>query len=1227
MAKHLRLLIILAVLLVSMPSCAQRFFNLTSAQVSVDSVMPTFAYTMPLPADYADSVYTATILYPEYIDMTATDVANYHKLSTDSLPELPVISRAVVTDRKRPMLRISFCPLVYRNGKYQILVSFMLRIDASRAAKLKNKEERNASLKNKEERIKNTESNTASSAKSRSKLLTPNSSLLTSKNSSLLTSKRYASHSVLRTGTWAKIRVPASGVYELTQGLIRQAGFSDLSRVHIYGYGGNLQDEVLDGDKLAETDDLHEVATCTVNGHRLFYAKGPVSWSSNDAARRTRNPYSDYGYYFLTENDSVIATVDSTTFINSFYPSADDYHSLHEVDGYSWYPGGRNLFDPTAVSAGSSQTIVLTHPEGTTTGKFSVSVTAGTAMTAQVSINGKTVGNLTVAINDEYDHGNESRATYTQAVSASLTDTVKITVLSGGPMRLDYVSAAWDKPKAAPNLRGSFSAPQYVYNIANQDHHADPQADMVIIIPTSQKLLTQAQRLAAFHEQHDSLRVNIVPADELYNEFSSGTPDANAYRRYMKMLYDRAQTEKDLPKYLLLFGGCVWDNRLLTSDCQGLDPDDLLLAYESENSFNAIYCYVDDGFFTYLDDGEGTNLGTGDKGQKLDMSDVAVGRFPVLTEADAKVMVDKTISYVKNANAGDWENTLMFMGDDGNNNIHMRDTEEAVETVQSLHPAYRIKKVMWDAYTEVASSTGNTYPEVTDLIKKQQTQGALIMDYCGHGSATQLAHEKILMLDDYKAFTNKNLPLWIFAACDIMAFDGVEDNIGVATVTDDDGGAVAVYGTTRTVYENYNRLINNAYLRYVLSSDNGKPMTLGEAQRLAKNELIKLGSFNGDVTVNKLQYALLGDPAISLNQPTGTVVIDSINGSPVAVGKTISAYAGKVARVAGHVEGSNSFRGVASLQVLDSKQLVTCRENTSAEVTDTAFTYYDRLKTVFSGSDSIVNGKFAVSFVVPFDLNYDGGSGLINAFAVSDDRTLRAHGYSENLLLGDANSEKTDTVGPKIFCYLNSPEFTNGANVNTAPYFVAQLTDESGINATGNGVGHNLELIIDGDANKTYDLNDNFAYDFGSYTSGSTYYNIPELEPGSHSLLFRAWDTMNNCSTAKLTFNVVKSLSPTIYSVDVSKNPASTSTTFIISHSLAGCNVNVTIDVFDMSGRQLWTSSESGTQAGSYTVNWDLTQSNGQRLQTGVYLYRVRMSADGSSVASKAKKLVVINNN
>lgn len=54
--------------------------------------------------------------------------------------------------------------------------------------------------------------------------------------------------------------------------------------------------------------------------------------------------------------------------------------------------------------------------------------------------------------------------------------------------------------------------------------------------------------------------------------------------------------------------------------------------------------------------------------------------------------------------------------------------------------------------------------------------------------------------------------------------------------------------------------------------------------------------------------------------------------------------------------------------------------------------------------------------------------------------------------------------------------------MNSTPYFVAQVTDANGINAAGNGVGHDMQLIIDGDMMRTYNLNDNFRFDFGSYT-------------------------------------------------------------------------------------------------------------------------------------------------
>lgn len=1160
----------------------QRFFNLTVEDIEIDSLLPQFTYAIPVGENYADSVYQLEIRYPEFIDMSKEDEARYAKLSGSPLPSLPSITQQMVVEKKKGILEFSLVPLVERDGKKQFLVSFMIamtsRPNASSSKKAKNVAK-------------------ASGA-----------------------ADRYSSHSVLASGRWAKIRVPSDGVYQLTEALVKKAGFSNLAHVKIYGYGGNLQNEKLVGSELAELDDLPEVPSCTVNGKRLFYGKGPVSWNNASATRRTRNPYSNYGYYFLTESDETPLSVDSAAFLQSFYPSADDYHSLHEIDNYSWYQGGRNLFENSPINAGSSKVYTLPNTAHATSGVLSVSVTAGQATTVQVEFNDSLVGQQVISLG-EYDKGSESRATYS-VEGLRATDSIKISTISGGPARLDYVSMAYDQPRPAPDLaQGSFPSPEYVYNITNQDHHADKEVDMVIIIPTSQKLLSPAQRLADFHEQHDSLKVKIVPADELYNEFSSGTPDANAYRRYLKMLYDRAETEEQQPKYLLLFGDAVWDNRMLTSDCKAFDPDDYLLAFESENSFSELYCYVDDGWFTLLDDGEGTNQLSSDK------QDVAVGRFPVTTLTDAEAVVDKTISYAEDANAGAWQNVIVFMGDDGNQNLHMRDVNETADNISSLYPNYQVKKVMWDAYTRVSSSTGNTYPEVSSIIKQQQALGALIFDYAGHGRPDQISHESVLRLNDFRNFSNSNLPLWITASCDIMPFDGTEATIGETALLNSKGGAVAFYGTTRTVYANYNKSLNTTFLKYVLRQVNGKPTPLGEAQRLTKNEMITTGQ---DRTANKLQYSLLGDPALSLNLPRQNVVIDSLAGVKMGTAELPELRAGAIVTIKGHVEknglADNAFNGLVTVVVRDTRELVTCKKNDPIQ-TKTAFTFYDRQKTLYTGSDSVRNGFFEMTFAVPRDINYADGTGLINTYAVSSDHQSLANGAESRFLVNGTDSVSNDSIGPSIYCYLNSPSFVNGGTVNATPYFVAQVTDKDGINASGSGVGHDLQLTIDGDMQKTYNLNDHFTFDFGSFTKGSTYYNIPELSEGPHTLTFRAWDVLNNPSTAKLSFNVVKGLQPEITSVSCTNNPATTSTTFIVTHNFMGSQVDLVIDVFDMSGRLLWQHSESGvSSSNAYTVSWDLTVDGGARLQTGVYLYRVRLSSDGGSQATKAKKLVVIGN-
>ena len=1187
-SKHFFLLVWL--LMLAIPMEAQRFFNLTSPEVRVDSVLPQFVCSYPLQGAYQDSLYSVEVKYPEYVDMTPADIANYNRLSGAALPQQVSISQEVVTCRKQAMLRVSFSPLVFRNNRYQILVSFMLDVKAHALSRCQRKARQDMSM-----------SRTADAS-------------------------IYAAHSVLASGKWAKVRVSETGIHQLTEQVVRQAGFSNINKVKIYGYGGNLQNDALYSSDLRNYDDLHEVPQCVVDGKHYFYALGPVSWSDTNSAHRTRNPYSDYGYYFITQTDEEPEVWDSTQFVGFYYPMPTDYHSLYEVDGYSWYHGGRNLYDPTLLNVGQKQQVVITNHTGDSRGNLTVALSSSGDCTVQVSKGARELGTITLSmknvVNSSYAKGLDGSSTFFVG-DLSERDTITIQPVSGSPVRLDYMSMAWYQPIPLKEWGSQMPAAQYVYGITNQDHHADGAADMVIIIPASQKLLKQAQKLKDFHETRDGLRVTIVPADELYNEFSSGTPDANAYRRYLRMLTDKAATEADMPKYLLLFGDCVWDNRMLTQDCRNLNPDDYLLCYESENSFSAIYCYVSDSWMGILSEGAGSH-------PERELQDVAVGRFPVTTAAEAKILVDKTINYATNANAGAWQNTLMFMGDDGNNNLHMTDANDVADDVASHYPNYLVKKVMWDAYTRQTSSTGNTYPEVEKIVKQQQANGALIMDYAGHGSANQMSHENVLRLTDFEAFRNTNLPLWVTASCDIMPFDGTEATIGEAALLNEKGGAVAFYGTTRTVFAEKNKFINRAFLRRVLSQKGGKPITIGEAHRLAQNDVMTGGisSQETDVSENHLQYSLLGDPALALNQPTYQVVVDSINGISTERTDTMAVLkAGSIARIAGHIQQQPDFRGVVTATVRDNLELITCKlnERGSQDAPDAPFTYYDRQKMLYNGSDSVRNGKFAFSFAVPKDINYSDATGLVNLYAVSTDKTLRANGSCDRFKVGGSSEMQNDSIGPSIYCYLNSTAFQDGGNVNSTPFFVAQLSDKDGINAAGSGIGHDLQLVIDGDVAKTYVLNDNFSYDFGSYTSGSTYYGIPELEPGKHQLTFRAWDIQNNSSVVKLHFNVVKGLSPTIFDVGVTENPAKTSTTFIISHDRTETDMNVVVELFDTSGRQLWRHAENGVSASStYTIPWDLTIDGGRPLGTGVYLYRVKVSTDGSSYAYKTKKLIVL---
>ena len=1191
---NIRKIVMLSVLLLCcrLGVGAQGFVDLTADEVRIDSLLPVYTWQKPLGRHYADSTYTISIDYPEFEEMTKEEIDRYQKISGAPLPELPEITQNIGVSRKQGVLDVSFVPLVYRDGKYQKLVSFKLGV------------------RSQEKGDRRQESGVSRNVRRAGE------------------SERYAEHSVLREGTWAKISIPESGIYQLTEALVKKAGFSDPSKVKIYGYGGALQPEQLTGDYLAETDDLQEVPTITIGGRRLFYGVGPVTWADKDALTRTRNPYSNNGCYLLTENDAEPLTLDSAAFANAYYPSNNDYHSLYEVDDFAWYHGGRNLYDKTLYKTGTPQAYTLT--SNSTGGSLTMVLSYDGSFEGTVAVNDSVIDKLNVSVSlDAYTEAAARTWTYRLDNLKQGENTVTITQTSGKNLRLDYLALTSDKPAPMPSLSTTaFKEPSFEYRLMNQDHHADSAVDMVIIIPTSQKWLSQAERIKQLHEQRDGLTVRIVPADELYHEFSSGTPDATAYRRYMKMLYDRAQTDEEMPRYLLLFGDGAYDNRMRTADWSNCDPDDFLLCFESDNSFSHVYCYVSDDFYGLLDDGERIEEGTASKSY-LGKPDIAVGRFSARTLEEAKVLVDKTISYANNEYAGAWQNTVCMMGDDGNNNSHMATADRVARLVENTYPGYNVQKIYWDAYQRTTSSTGNSFPDVTRLIKQQMADGALVMNYSGHGAAYAISHELVLQTPDFAEATSLRLPLWLTASCDIMPFDGQEENIGETAMFNERGGAIAFFGTTRTVYANYNEAMNLAFMKYVLGTDDeGRRMSIGEAARRAKCDLVSQGK---DTSPNKLQYTLLGDPALALATPQMGITIDQIGGQSVSSGESIRLSAGSVVEVSGHIVSgktiANDFTGVLTATIRDAEETITCRlSNTTSEGADTAFVYKDRTKTLYHGSDSVRNGLFKFTFAVPKDISYTEGSGLMTLYAVNGSKDSEAHGLCDRFILNGSSTEANDSIGPSIYCYLNSSSFTNGGRVNATPYFVAELYDDSGINASGSSIGHDLELVIDGDMSKTYNLNSYFAYDFGDYRSGQVSFSIPELEEGKHKLLFRAWDVLNNSSTSELAFEVVKG-EPGSITIDCKRNPSSNLATFIITHDRVGTQLNVQLDLYDTSGRQLWRHRESGVASGNvYTMDWDMSISGGRPLMTGVYIYRITVSSDGGSEVSQAKKIIITGN-
>lgn len=758
----------------------------------------------------------------------------------------------------------------------------------------------------------------------------------------------------------------------------------------------------------------------------------------------------------------------------------------------------------------------------------------------------------------------------------------------------------------------SLQIPEAIGKIPNQNLHGAGRTNYLLV--TVSELLPEAERLAEYHRQHNGFTTLVSTTDQIFNEFSSGSPDPVAIRDFVKLFYDRAGNDSlGRPQYLLLFGDASFDYKDRIRGNTNLVP-----AYQSAVSLDPLSTYTSDDFFGFLDDGEDIN------GTAINLLDIGIGRIPARNPAEAKAQVDKIIAYHSTAALGPWRNSISFIADDEDANLHVQDAELIGEAVQATAPEFNLEKIYLDAYPQQSGAGGSRYPGVNQAIANNFLKGSLIWNYSGHGGFRRLAEEVVLDQEIINTISNANrLPLFITATCDVAPYDNpLINSIGENLLLREKNGAIALMTTTRLVFAFSNRVMNLNYINAALQRrPNGSYPALGDAVRQAKNYTYNTST---DITNNR-KFTLLGDPALTLGFPEARVQTVSINEKPVgATADTLGALGtytlkGLVTDQAGNP--LTQFNGTVYPVVFDKVQQQTTLGNDPGS---TVAQFPVQQNALFRGKARVVNGAFSFSFIVPKDIDYRLGPGKISYYA--ENGNTDAAGASSEILIGGTASGSQDLLGPEIKAYLNDEKFVNGSISNEAPVLLLKLFDSSGINVMGTGIGHDLAAQLDDDPAQVFVLNNYYESGIDDFRRGEARFQLPALSPGLHQLKIRAWDIANNATDAFLEFQVVKPEQLTLDHVLNYPNPFTTQTRFWFEHNRPNEELSVQVQIYTVSGKLIKTLRQTIFSTGnrSSEVEWNGRDEYGARLARGVYVYRLSVKTTDGKLADKWEKLYLL---
>ena len=786
--------------------------------------------------------------------------------------------------------------------------------------------------------------------------------------------------------------------------------------------------------------------------------------------------------------------------------------------------------------------------------------------------------------------------------------------------------------------QASFDTPEAGFRILNQDLRGISGFPQYVVI-TGNEFLDVANEWASYRSQRDGFTTVVTLQDQIFNEFGGGVPDVTAIRDYVKYLYDRAAgAGQPLPEYLLMFGTATYDFKGVEENATITNH---VFTFQSDESLHRINSFGSDDYFGLLDDNEGRWLPI----TSSERIDIGIGRFSVRNVAEARIYMDKIREYENGNTGGTWRTRFTFAADDDfpeverNRDLHVLNADGTAVQIDRTSQALQTDKIYMLSFPVENSASGRRVPQASEEFLQAINSGTLVINYSGHGNEDVLADEVLFSKENINRLTNSGRPsIFVTATCQFGRYDDNAAQSGAElALSYPDGGMVAAFTTTRVVFTSSTAGSNNFGLNIQLTrqmvdrDSEGKPRRLGDIYRRTKNTSQGAG-------FNARKFILLGDPAMRIGLPAQDVQITEINGADLSANPdtVLNIRALDEVNLNANIFSSennqplNGFNGEAEIIVFDSERIVSlpdrdwvidgrcfledCNYNVESDI-------------LFRGRTSVTNGQFSSTFIIPRDISFSDNNGRILIYASGNDGD--ASGSVANVVFNGINPDaQNDGSGPELNVFLNDRSFVNGNLIGSSSTLITEIFDESGINTTGLGVGHEITATIDTDPVQTFVLNDFFRSDIDNFRSGRIEFPLDELPEGSFNITVRAWDVHNNPAEETISFEVANSDQLQIRSVANYPNPMNNFTRFIFEHNQPGNLLDIDIRIFTLSGKPVARLEESQITTNSYAdIEWNGRDGDYDRLANGTYIYVLRVRADtpqGRQTEEKIEKLVII---